>query len=724
MNYDQDAPIWCVFCGLSFLPRYLKKCIASAPRSPEFRRKVAEWKDETGGGNSEPCFGELDFLDDDVRSTYDGELVNDENTAWMKDGYSIGPYYRPDDAARPPARVTQELVGADFGTVGYHKACCEILAFVMYGSPSATGKIDQMICYRTVEALITPGVVGPRLDYGVFTTYLNNEFWPHAGEEFLVVDPSFRSSQPLKDLIRSRLQVGTFYLRPASADADGPRKRLRRDTVDAGSDPFHRLPYDILHAITSRLDYACVYSLMIASRAVNAQLSRSSSFWRQWLLRTMPWLVEARELFSEEPQLLENKDFKRLYLWLEKETKIRRFADGPFLPAVNRKRVWQVCEQLAGEWLDQGVTGPRFNLQQILTHSVTIGPGANEKPVYPDPGYEIIEKREDVQHSNGWLKSWSDIDNLEKKILTCWSDDMRLAGVTMVVHGKRRGEWQPDKYDYKRRDDFVVAPGDWVIGLVVHMTPDDGSRTYAACQTVGLTPDTRLHAFVHNEPLVWGQTKQELESLISITAYVVKGPAMRHDDKGSKTKKVWINEVEILGLTVEFSPESSIAPRTVGLRENPLTGKPWTKAFTRTLEIDGKGGERISEVHWFCDGFRESTRATPGQPWRGVRILTNKGQEALWCNAAQNADNTRTMERWMRYKPEEGDVLVGLVTVFEDPCDDTAKSFKEQIPLPPKLSLLAAMALPLKELTSAVASLPLTRKKSLFRPLNQYTSSN
>lgn len=153
-------------------------------------------------------------------------------------------------------------------------------------------------------------------------------------------------------------------------------------------------------------------------------------------------------------------------------------------------------------------------------------------------------------------------------------------------------------------------------------------------ESKGGRPDKFEHHFrsqllIDNQALIWGQTAQELESLTSITAYVVKGPPSLLEtfdgDGKNKSKKTWSNEAEILGLKVEFSPDSGIASRAVGLEKNPLTGRPWTKSFARELEIDGKGGERISEVHWFCDGWRESARPrTPGQPWRGVKVRLSR----------------------------------------------------------------------------------------------------
>lgn len=102
-----------------------------------------------------------------------------------------------------------------------------------------------------------------------------------------------------------------------------------------------------------------------------------------------------------------------------------------------------------------------------------------------------------------------------------------------------------------------------------------------------------------------------------------------------------------------------------------------------------------------------------------LQIITNRGREALWCNATQNADNPRTKARWYQHKPKENEVLVGLVTAFVDPCDDTAKSFKDQIELPLKLSMLAGIAMPLEALTSEAPK----PRKSVFRPLHPKTGA-
>jgi len=93
---------------------------------------------------------------------------------------------------------------------------------------------------------------------------------------------------------------------------------------------------------------------------------------------------------------------------------------------------------------------------------------------------------------------------------------------------------------------------------------------------------------VPHEALVWGQDENDLTNMSRITAYVT-----------TRTMHMSMDEqTEILGLCVEFTADSGISPRIIGLAMDPRTGKAWPKQFSRSLDIDCPGGERITEIWW------------------------------------------------------------------------------------------------------------------------------
>jgi hypothetical protein len=230
--------------------------------------------------------------------------------------------------------------------VPFHWGCFELLATVMLGSPDATEQIDKRLLYKAVERLTPESYRRPQLDYGKpcpLTTVVDNEglfddysWWIYAGDEMLVCNPSPRAITEVKKLIRDRILSSTFVFNPKTSPTE---RNFHREI-------FRMLPYDIVHMIASMLPLVAVLSLLRASHAVNAVLQNGAAFWRQSIFVFMPWLTELRELMADEPGLLDNRDVKKVLLWLDMETTPRRWMKGPFMPVANRRRAWAACEQL------------------------------------------------------------------------------------------------------------------------------------------------------------------------------------------------------------------------------------------------------------------------------------------------------------------------------------------------------------------------------------------
>jgi hypothetical protein len=72
----------------------------------------------------------------------------------------------------------------------------------------------------------------------------------------------------------------------------------------------------------------------------------------------------------------------------------------------------------------------------------------------------------------------------------------------------------------------------------------------------------------------------------------------------------------------------------------------WDRHYVRHFEIDGKGGERVVEVHVTHDH-------------RSIKVVTNRGREGVFGEQGNGKE-------WHVKRAEEGEVIVGLSACFGD----------------------------------------------------------
>lgn len=121
------------------------------------------------------------------------------------------------------------------------------------------------------------------------------------------------------------------------------RSDLSAKVID---DPFGHLPYDVTSLIVGFLCGDAVLALCQASWLVCAT-TRHSAFWKQRIQRDMAWCWEVQELKDDRSKKV---DYKQMYLWLESKTRTKYGLTGPFLPLVNRRRIWRCCEEIADRY--------------------------------------------------------------------------------------------------------------------------------------------------------------------------------------------------------------------------------------------------------------------------------------------------------------------------------------------------------------------------------------
>lgn len=109
-------------------------------------------------------------------------------------------------------------------------------------------------------------------------------------------------------------------------------------------DPFRNTPYDVTYLI---LQYLSGDSIMALSRASWTILTRTrnSSFWKKRLSEDMVWFWELQQYLKSSQHRVRN--YKALYLWLDKRTQPLYGLTGAFMGIANRRRIWRPCAELA-----------------------------------------------------------------------------------------------------------------------------------------------------------------------------------------------------------------------------------------------------------------------------------------------------------------------------------------------------------------------------------------
>jgi hypothetical protein len=111
------------------------------------------------------------------------------------------------------------------------------------------------------------------------------------------------------------------------------------------TDSFKHIPYDVIYEILSYLPGKSIRAFINASY-IAQELTLNNGFWKKLVRSDMPWLWELQKLIDESPQAA-NFDYKRLYLWLDKETTPTYGMRGRFMGLANRRRIWGACEEIA-----------------------------------------------------------------------------------------------------------------------------------------------------------------------------------------------------------------------------------------------------------------------------------------------------------------------------------------------------------------------------------------
>jgi hypothetical protein len=225
---------------------------------------------------------------------------------------------------------------------------------------------------------------------------------------------------------------------------------------------------------------------MVASWPVHSA-TRSNAFWKQLIQWDMPWLWEFQEATAADQ--VQETDFKKLYLDLNRMTEPKLHLRSPFLGLANRRRVWGVCQQLADLYFqrishDEPGDAPGTYAQTILDHSESVQMPA---VLYPPPEGEVNTISKQL------ITSWVEMDNRLSVFETIWDSSGSLMGLA-ITFGNDRRLFGRDQGKDSTRSSVAIDATDWIEGLILKIPDIDltGTKFETSIQGITVRPQARM----------------------------------------------------------------------------------------------------------------------------------------------------------------------------------------------------------------------------------------
>ncbi|KAL1615432.1 hypothetical protein SLS56_011822, partial [Neofusicoccum ribis] len=453
---------YCAICGSTISGA----TISEKPRTARFHKRRAEERREAAAaaaGQDAPVNEESDEDSDDNESldsydeeySYDPAILSDEDIEWTSSLHILGfnpdanniTNYRTDGSGAPPV-------------FPFHWCCFELLLKVLTNTTDLD-RLDKELLYNVMQDLAQDDTRCLSLDYGGAGA-AQSQFWESLpGQEFLVVKPAFVPL--LADILPVAIGGETFKNSPQAETPANLEARI-------ANDPFTNMPYDILYKILCFLSFDSISNLSIASWPVHVSLRNNGGFWRQLARNSMPWFFELHGLMEDE-KLMEGRNFHKLYLWLEKMTRPKPWVNESFMAVANRRRIWGVCEQLAGLYHTR--MSKRANREEF---------GEVPLVIYPQP----TANTETV--STQWVRSMEELDSGVALFHAFWNDDGSLTGLSMSLSGgSQRLFGRDNAVEGVPKHTVTIKSLPEFKGLILHLKPMQIQKRGAETFIVGIT---------------------------------------------------------------------------------------------------------------------------------------------------------------------------------------------------------------------------------------------
>ncbi|KAL0256786.1 hypothetical protein SLS55_009183 [Diplodia seriata] len=165
--------------------------------------------------------------------------------------------------------------------------------------------------------------------------------------------------------------------------------------------------------------------------------------------------------------LVEDCDYRKLFLWLEQETRPRGWMDGPFLAVANRRRIWAVCEQLAERYHERLARRAAADCPDQTARMIMKYADNPQMPLvaYPPPtaGVETV--------STQWILSLEERDARVASFSAFWDSDQSLVGMAMLLNGTSRLFGRDDSVEGVTKETVTVEYPAQVRALILHLFP-------------------------------------------------------------------------------------------------------------------------------------------------------------------------------------------------------------------------------------------------------------
>jgi len=348
------------------------------------------------------------------------------------------------------------------------------------------------------------------LDYGDIKGA--DQFWEsYSGQEWSVANPGPKPG--IEEVVKSMLPASLFS--PSANPALELSDKVKYD-------PLTVLPYDVLHSIFENLSLKDTLSLVNSSLHV-FDSTRQSTFWRQMIRFHIVSFFYELDGMLKKTTFPDTFDWKGAFQWLDKITKPTLTMEGPMMAIANRRRIWNVCEQVSSLYYEKLNAEVRSEPSAAEAASILNAAQSFHIPLtlWPPPA-----ANDTSTITTQFIRSWSEIGYLACDIETYWSEQHceygtlvgmsidfgsgpRLFGKAEGVQGLslhlKAGDWikgiqvfvWPTYQDHtrsgirtiKNRDDSVAVNEGYINGMTVSLlrllTRDHGSNALQICLTSG-----------------------------------------------------------------------------------------------------------------------------------------------------------------------------------------------------------------------------------------------
>ncbi|KZL83974.1 f-box domain protein [Colletotrichum incanum] len=218
----------------------------------------------------------------------------------------------------------------------FHPCCYELLLLNLFEEHNIQAThLDKDILYNVMFELATePSSLYLRLDYGV---EMSSTFKPKPGRDPITVIPliSDGASGTLYDL------SGYAAMRPFDLEE---YSSVLSVIPPATSDPFAKLPLEVLALMASFLDTKSIFQLIRTSRMMFLAVVQNRIFWKRHLQVWYRWYFEWQKILLEDTDpYLQKADLMQIAFKIDRPERSDAISG---IIMTNRRRIWGVCDQL------------------------------------------------------------------------------------------------------------------------------------------------------------------------------------------------------------------------------------------------------------------------------------------------------------------------------------------------------------------------------------------